>query len=209
MNIISEVGFGVTLDNSFNLIQEGSFTWALKTVSNSIGLKLIVPRIFYSLPISKLKTLDKAYDIFINTLKRQLEAARSDATLKDRKNLISQLAAEAFKDNALPETEVLADTVMFYIAGHETTANALSFALRLIADHPSVQEKMLQEVNSIVREDQPLTYAEYPKLQYCRSAFQESLRLYPGTPVVFKSCLETVAKRYCGYGKSLGNTQRL
>jgi len=53
MNVISEVGFGVPLDNSFNPLQVGSFGWALKIVSTNFIMKIVLPEWVSKLPFQK------------------------------------------------------------------------------------------------------------------------------------------------------------
>jgi len=180
MNVISEVGFGVSLDNSFEPIKEGSDSWALTIVSTNLFFKLL-PNF---LPLKKLKQFNIAYDQFAKRLKLALEEARKNPQTEN-KNLISQFATSTIPDNV-----VIGNMFMFYFAGHETTAAALTFAIRLLSERPEVQEKILQEVKSVAEENRDLAYADYTKLPYTRAVFQESLRFYPPVPVIRKSCLE-------------------
>lgn len=67
----------------------------------------------------------------------------------------------------------------FYLAGHETTANALAWAVYLLAGAPEVQERARAEALAAVDGD-PATLAD--RLPYLRQVLDETLRLYPPAP---------------------------
>ncbi|KAJ7918480.1 cytochrome P450 [Mycena leptocephala] len=87
----------------------------------------------------------------------------------------------------LTDDELLSNIFTFLLAGHETSAHSLSFAIALLALHPEVQQKVYEETLSIWPDGCPTTaspssYKEYmPKLQYTLATFQETIRLF--TPV--------------------------
>ena len=76
-------------------------------------------------------------------------------------------------------------TVM--LAGHETTANALSFALWMLAQHPEVQERGHDEAAAVLGGRRPEA-ADYPQLRYVYMIFAEAMRLYPTVWVLGRSC---------------------
>ncbi len=80
------------------------------------------------------------------------------------------------------------DEVMtIFIAGHETTANALTWTFYLLSQYPDVEEKLHNEIDSILGttdEDGHVvtkipTPEDIPKLQYTEKVLRESMRLYP------------------------------
>ncbi|GAA5512917.1 pentalenene oxygenase [Deinococcus carri] len=78
----------------------------------------------------------------------------------------------------------LHDEVLTVIgAGHETTANALSWAWFLLAQHPQVLARLQAEVDGVL-EDRDPTLADLGRLPYTAGVFQETLRLYPSAPMV-------------------------
>ena len=88
-----------------------------------------------------------------------------------------------------PETGQLFDTqemvdqvAIFFLAGHETSASALGWALYLLATHPEIQERVAQEVSAL---DQ-ITFADLSKLRLTRDVFRETLRLYPPVPMMVR-----------------------
>ena len=67
------------------------------------------------------------------------------------------------------------------LAGHETTSNTLSWTWMLLAQHPAVQTKLLDEINTVL-EGRPPTVADLQHLRYANMVIKESMRLYPAVP---------------------------
>jgi cytochrome P450 len=78
----------------------------------------------------------------------------------------------------------LRDEVMtIFLAGHETTANALSWALYLLAMHPPAYARLRDEAVSVLGGRSP-RFEDLPRLGYALQVFKEALRLYPPAYVV-------------------------
>ena len=75
------------------------------------------------------------------------------------------------------------ELVSLLVAGHETTAVALSWAWQLLGAHPDVEERMAHELR-VVLGDGPIDPARHASLRYTRCVVQETLRLYPPAWVV-------------------------
>jgi len=85
-------------------------------------------------------------------------------------------------DKRLTDGELLSNIFIFLLAGHETTAHTLSFAIILLSLHPEIQRTMYEEVCSVWPNGCPASsnYKEdYPKLKYTLAVFHETLRLFP------------------------------
>ena len=81
------------------------------------------------------------------------------------------------------DTEEMVDQVaIFFLAGHETSASALAWALYLLATHPDIQSRVADEVSAL---DQ-ITFADLSKLRLTRDVFRETLRLYPPVPMMVR-----------------------
>lgn len=73
---------------------------------------------------------------------------------------------------------LLDECLTLFLAGHETTANALTWTWYLLAQHPEVESRLRQEVGFVLGERVP-TLDDLPRLEYTGRVFRESLRLYP------------------------------
>ncbi len=82
------------------------------------------------------------------------------------------------------ETEEMVDQVaIFFLAGHETSASALGWALYLLATHPEVQDRVAAEAASLSETPE---FSELSRLKFTRDVFRESLRLYPPVPMLVR-----------------------
>jgi len=82
------------------------------------------------------------------------------------------------------ETAEMVDQVaIFFLAGHETSASALSWALLMLAMDPDVQEKVAGE--ALALGDRP-EFSALSKLRFTRDVFREVLRLYPPVPMMVR-----------------------
>ena len=78
--------------------------------------------------------------------------------------------------------ELIDQLGVFFLAGHETTASALTWAFFILATQPEIVARLRAEVDAVAGEDQ-LTFEHTRQLPYVRNVFRETLRLYP--PITF------------------------
>lgn len=100
------------------------------------------------------------------------------------------------------DTEEMVDQVaIFFLAGHETSASALAWALYLVATHPEWQERLAEEAQVLESCD----FAVMSKLKISRDVFREALRLYPPVPMMVRetTCPERFRDRAVKPGAQL------
>ncbi len=84
------------------------------------------------------------------------------------------------------DTEEMVDQVaIFFLAGHETSASALAWALYLLATHPDWQDRVAREAVAAIDLDRP-DFSTLSKLRITRDVFREALRLYPPVPMMVR-----------------------
>jgi cytochrome P450 len=83
------------------------------------------------------------------------------------------------------------DLITLLIAGHETTASALTWAIYEIAQKPELLRKLQAEVDGVLGDRLP-TMADVEKLELIRLTIAESLRMYPEPPLLIRRTLEAV-----------------
>ncbi len=119
-----------------------------------------------------------------------IEARRRHATGKADDLLDHMLAAEDPKTGRrMTPTDLLHNMQFFIVAGHETTALALSWALYLLATHPDIQERARAEAQAALSGD-AATEAELAKAPYIRQILDETMRLYPPVGFLARNALE-------------------
>lgn len=79
--------------------------------------------------------------------------------------------------------EMVDQVAIFFLAGHETSASALSWALYLLATHPQFQDRVATEA---ARDWAVFPFADLSKLPVTRNVFRETLRLYPPVPMMVR-----------------------
>ena len=75
------------------------------------------------------------------------------------------------------------------LAGHETTANALSFTFDLLSRHPASLRRLREEAAAVLK-GRPPTLEDLPRMPYTKAVIEESLRLYPPAWVFERMALE-------------------
>ncbi len=94
---------------------------------------------------------------------------------------------------AMSDKQVHDETLILFAAGHETTANALSWAWYLISKSPRVETKLYEEIDLVLGKENRLPTAEdIPRLDYTRKVFTETLRLYPPAWAVIRQAARDV-----------------
>ncbi|MEL7012142.1 MAG: cytochrome P450 [Pseudomonadota bacterium] len=81
--------------------------------------------------------------------------------------------------------EMVDQVAIFFLAGHETSASALAWALYLMALYPDWQDRVAHEADEIYGEDGP-GFSQVGKLRVARDVFRETLRLYPPVPMMVR-----------------------
>ena len=119
------------------------------------------------------KVAIRKMDTFIYEL---IERRRAEG--RDEGDVLSRLLTAQDEADALTDTQVRDHTMTFIAAGHETTANALSWTFYLLSEHPEVREKLLTELRTVLGGQAP-TLEDLPQLPYLEWVLNESMRLYP------------------------------
>jgi cytochrome P450 len=101
------------------------------------------------------------------------------ASGKDTGDLLSMLLVAQDEDGSRMNDRQLRDEAMtIFLAGHETTANALSWTWLLLAQNPAVEAKLHAELDAVLAGRAP-TLDDLARLPYCGNVITESMRLYP------------------------------
>jgi cytochrome P450 len=147
------------------------------------------------LPIPAMTRIRRGRELLDRLIYRMIAQRRADPG--DRGDLLSMLLASVDEEGGgMSDTQVRDECLTILLAGHETTANALSFATWLLARHPEVQEELAAECTAVLGGRTP-TAADYPQLTAAERVFAEALRLYPPVWVTARTAAE--AYEYRGF----------
>jgi cytochrome P450 len=102
------------------------------------------------------------------------------ASGEDRGDLLSMLLHAQDEDDGgrMTDKQLRDEAMTLFLAGHETTANALSWALYLLTSHPEVEARLAAELRDVLGGRSP-TVADLPRLRYTEMVVTEAMRLYP------------------------------
>ena len=100
--------------------------------------------------------------------------------------------------------EMVDQVAIFFLAGHETSASALAWALYLLALYPAWQDKVAAEAEAAFAGQGP-AFAHMSRLGTTRDVFRETLRLYPPVPMMVREASrpETFRKRAVRKGSQI------
>jgi cytochrome P450 len=108
----------------------------------------------------------------------------ADAAGSGGDDLLGRLAAATGPDgDRLAPAEIRDQVLIFLLAGHETTATSLAFALHLLARHPEAQSTARNEIDRVLDGHAP-TAEDIDALPYTTMVLKEAMRLYPAAPIV-------------------------
>jgi len=96
----------------------------------------------------------------------------------------------------MTDEQVRDEAMTIFLAGHETTANAMAWTWYLLSQNPSVESKLYTEVDRVLQGRLP-TAADYPALGYVEKVVSESMRLYPPAWLVARRAI--AAQKLGGY----------
>ena len=122
---------------------------------------------------------------------------------EQREDLLQMLleARDEETGEAMTRQQIRDEVVTIFGAGHETTANALTWAWALLAQHPEVLHRLQTEIDSVLGK-RPPSMEDLPKLPYCNAVFDEVLRLRPPAPITLRQT--TVPVSLGGYSFAAG-----
>jgi cytochrome P450 len=116
-----------------------------------------------------------AVDRIVYGMIEERRNGRSDA--QDLLTMLLQ-ARDEETGEGMSDKQLRDEVMTIFLAGHETTANALAWALYLLAQHPDAEAKLAAEVDGVLAGKTP-TLEDLPRLPYTRMVIEEALRLYP------------------------------
>lgn len=159
---------------SKNEMREAYYTIMSELFSNP--LRFAIP--FYNdLPLPSNWKLEQAMNRFSDGLSSMLSERRRDATRKEPQDLLDSLLL-SHEANSLSDIELISNMKILFLAGHETTASTLAFALHYLAHYPTVQQRMYNEVLEVCGEED-LSFEHFKKLKYMSMFIKEVMRINP------------------------------
>ncbi|KAI8897803.1 cytochrome P450 [Globomyces pollinis-pini] len=186
LDVIGMVGFQYDFESVANWIANKP-AQGVETLS-SIG-KLVMNRLFTPTFLWGLSSLNADHptnlqmtnhidSIIKNMVKVKLETGEQktnwDADILERLLFANQNDKENFT-----QAEIIDELKGFFFAGHETTANTITFVILVFCLYPDILARVREDTKSIDLKDSNSLYESIPKLKYLDSVLKETQRLYP------------------------------
>jgi cytochrome P450 len=131
------------------------------------------------LPLPQLRRFDNARAKLDRIIYRLIDDRRQSGV--DHGDLLSMLLLaqdEEGDGGQMTDTQLRDELLTIFLAGHETTANALTWTWYLLSQHPEVEERLHRELDDVLNARTP-TFADVSQLRYTEMVLAESMRLYP------------------------------
>ncbi len=122
------------------------------------------------------EVLDGIINSHIQLRRTQLE--NGDAPANDVLGMLLSVRDESGDASALSDSEIHDQCMTIFLAGHDTTATALTWWAWLIATHPLIAQRAAAQVDEVLQGKAP-SYDDVARLPYLNSTLKEALRLYP------------------------------
>ena len=107
------------------------------------------------------------------------------------------LTARDEDGNGLSDLEIRNEVDTFMFEGHDTTTSAMSWTLYCLAQHPQHQDKIREEVRSVLKSREWLEYEDLKNLNYTMWCIKEAMRLYPPVFYFFRKTTEEIELKDC------------
>jgi cytochrome P450 len=120
------------------------------------------------------------------------ERRASGATGEDLLSVLVAARDEENEGRGMSDEQIRDEAMTLFLAGHETTANALAWTWYLLSEHPHVEQTMAEEVASVLN-GRVASPDDLPRLPYTRAVFAESMRLFPPAFLVGRRALAAYA----------------
>jgi cytochrome P450 len=140
------------------------------------------------LPVPKLRRARLARVRLDAIIYRMIADRRASG--RDHGDLLSMLLAAQDEDDGgvMTDQQVRDEAMTIFLAGHETTANALTWLWYLLSGAPDVEAKLHEEVDRVLQGRLP-ALADVPSLPYLERVVTESMRLYPPAWIIGRRAL--------------------
>jgi cytochrome P450 len=175
LSIVGETLFSSDVQGDTDEVRE-----ALTAAVQSFGI-VFLPGLEYfeKLPLPVFVRVRKARERLDKVIHRVIAERRAGDQTGD---LVSMLLAARDPENpsepGMSDEQIRDEAMTIFLAGHETTANAMAWTWHLLGSSPAVEAKLHDELARVLNGRTP-TVEDVPKLEYTRAVVAESMRLYP------------------------------
>ena len=177
LKIVARALFGVDIDDYVDVI--GSSLEEFMLASETLSHFVLPPRV----PTPARRRIQHARERLDTIVYGVIDERRTNPT--DRGVISKLLEVTDDRGNTLSDEQIRDEVVTLLLAGHETTALALTLTAYLLAKNPVAEERLVSELEDVLDGETP-TMADLPELTYTERVVRESMRLYPPVPGIIR-----------------------
>lgn len=164
------------------------------TMTTLVGLfdYLLLPfsEILEKLPIPHVRRFNRAKETLDRIIYGFINERRASGA--DKGDLLSMLlhAQDEESGARMTDEQVRDECLTLFLAGHETTANWMTFAFYLLSQNPEAEKKFHQELDRLFPNGESPKPEDYPRLKYAEAVLAEAMRLFPPAWVLGRLAIE-------------------
>jgi len=183
LRIVGQALFSLDLSQETSTI--GS---AVTTLLELLGDYVFRPFPPLSVPTPRNRRIQRTIHVLDQLVYRMIAERRTRQT--EGRDLLSMLllAQDEETGQGMNDRQVRDEVVTLLLAGHETTANTLTWTWYLLSQSPEIERRLHAELNKVLGDRVP-SVADLPELKYTRMVIEEALRLYPPAPVLSRKAI--------------------
>lgn len=188
---LSSEMMSLTLDIVCKALFDSDVEADTKKLQDSLGILIEmfdeVTNPFYYLlkntSLPKYKKFNEAKEFVDQIIFKMIKERRGNS--HERNDLLSTMLNAQDEDDkkGMSDIQIKDETLTLFMAGHETTANLLTWTLYLISQNQRVEAKIIQEINNVVGDRTP-NYDDIHNFTYLKKVLTESMRVYPPAWVI-------------------------
>ena len=175
MGIVGRALFSTDVSGTANRIGPALTVALAETNHRILSLGLYAPDF---IPTARNRVFRQALDTLDSVIFDIISRRRAGQTQGDDLLATLMAAQDADTGERMTDAQLRDEAMTLFLAGHETTANALSWMWHLLAQHPEVEARARAEVERVLGGRAP-TAQDIPQLRYLTQVFEETMRLYP------------------------------
>jgi cytochrome P450 len=192
LRVASQALFGTDLGPEAANV-DSAFTTVLEWAKDRLTQTLFVPRWF---PTSANRRGQRAVAELDRIVYSVIERRRREGDSRDDLLQLLMDAKDEDTGEKMNDRQLRDEVMTLMLAGHETSANALSWTFALLSKHVAIRERLEKEVDAVLGGRLP-TLEDLPRLRFTRQVIDEGLRLYP--PAWSVSRCTTAPDKLLGY----------
>lgn len=113
--------------------------------------------------------------------------------IPERKCLLDFMLEISKNNPSFTDDDIVNEACTFMLAGQDSVGAATAFCIFLLATHPEIQQKCMDELNEIFEgDDRAPTMKDIREMRYLEQCIKETLRLYPSVPLIARRLTEDI-----------------